>query len=219
MTRIDRKQLVYDFVVEGICNGSLPANSAIVEQELSTKLNVSRTPVREALRQLEQDGLVTHFSSQGTFVKEVTEQDITEIYELRILFETCGMEKAVVKMSDAMLDDLERMLRAANVRKEQNTPDWYEDFYAADAMLHRSILSFCQNTRMIQYYNVLNMQIERLRRLGFNTPGRPGHSLEEHLEILNAVRTRDAALAKEALSHHLKNVYEAAIGAYRMSRM
>jgi len=77
-----------------IVRGDLPIGAQLVEAELATRLSVSRGPIREALRQLELEGLVVSYARRGTFVVGITEQDVREIYGLRLLLETFGIELA-----------------------------------------------------------------------------------------------------------------------------
>ncbi len=207
------KNVAYDYLLWQICTGKMTPNTPIVEQDVSRLLNISRTPVREALKQLEMEGLVTHIASRGTFVREITLQDINEIYQIRRLFEMAALEQAVHLIPDEELDEMERELEAIGESSNE------EDFYHADRNLHSTLLRYAYNSRMISFYDILNAQIERIRRISSATPRRLASSKSEHLDIIKAIRQRDPDIARKALAYHIDNVHKSALRVFESMRM
>ena len=207
------KNVAYDYLLAKICSGEMAPNTPIVEQDVSSLLNISRTPAREAIRQLEMEGLVNHIVSRGTFVRELTLQDINEIYQIRRLFEMAALEKAVSQIPDEELAEMERELDAIGDTSQD------EDFYNADRNLHSTLLRYAYNSRMVSFYDILNAQIERIRRISSATPRRLASSKAEHLAIIQAIRSRDLEASRKALAVHIDNVHQSALRVYDSMRM
>ncbi len=207
------KNVAYDYLFNQICSGAIAPNTPIVEQEVSGLLNISRTPAREAIRQLEMEGLVTHIVSRGTFVRELTLQDINEIYQIRRLFEMAALEQAINLIPDEELDEMEKELVAIGETSQD------EDFYHADRNLHSTLLRYAYNSRMVTFYDILNAQIERIRRISSATPLRLASSKAEHLAIIKAIRSRDIEASRQALSVHIDNVHRSALRVFDSMRM
>jgi DNA-binding GntR family transcriptional regulator len=207
------KNIAYDYLLTQICTGKMGPNTPIVEQDISSLLNISRTPVREALKQLEMEGLVTHFVSRGTFIREITMQDINEIYQIRKLFELASLEQAVHQIPEEELDEIEELLEGISDTSND------EDFFRADRNLHSTLLRYAYNSRMIEFYDILDAQIERIRRISSATPQRLTVSKAEHLAILKAIRQRDPEAARQALAEHIDNVHKSACRVFESMRM
>ena len=206
------KDVAYEYVLAQICSDELLPNDPIVEQNVSGALNISRTPVREALKQLEMEGLVIHIPSRGTMVKEISLQDINEIYQIRKLFEMTALRQAVKHIPDQELDMMEAELNAIG----DNSAN--EDFYHIDRSLHATILRYAYNSRMVTFYDILDAQIERIRRISAANPERLISSRLEHMEIIRMLRLRDPEQAEIILSKHIDNVHNSALRAFEAIR-
>jgi DNA-binding GntR family transcriptional regulator len=200
MAKDTLKKVAYDYLYDSIVNNKLPPGAAIVERDISNMLGISRTPVREALKQLESEGLIWHFPLRGTFVSEVTTQDVEEIFSLREVLEETALKTAIHEIRDEELCELEALLNSL----DDNTP--YEKYYNSDRELHNLIIRNGHNKRLIQFLNTLNSQIERLRRISALTPKRLQKSKQEHLEIIKVLKQRDFEKTAEILKKHIRNV-------------
>ena len=196
---------VYNHIRDGILDGTYPIGGYLVETRLAEELAVSRTPVREALKQLESEGLVRHFPSRGTFVTNLTVQDVDEIFQLRELFEITSLKNAVHEITEAELDYIEERLRYLDDKRSEEPPT-KETFYNSDRELHALIMKYSGNSRMIKFHKTLEVQLEQLRRISAMTPMRLVKSRQEHLDIIYALRSRDLANATRALLLHLQNI-------------
>jgi len=204
------KDVAYDYIYNAIMSSELQAGQAIVEQELSDRLGLSRTPLREALKQLEAEGLVRQAPSHGTFVSDITVQDVKELCQLRKLLETTALVTAITEASDAELDAIEKKLHGLNDSQIDDVAA-REAYYGSDRALHSMIMKYSRNSRMISIHNNIGAQLERLRRISSMTPKRLATSKQEHLSIIHAMRNRDLTNALLMLSMHLDNVCESTL--------
>lgn len=202
MAKKGLKETVYEYLYEEIMSCRLKPNHAIIEQEISNVLGVSRTPVREALKQLELEGLVTQIPLRGAFVKDITTQDLEEVFELRILLETAALKTTIKSITNDEINALEKNFNALSYDSSE------EEYYQSDRALHNGIMKYSGNTRMINIHKTIDSQLERFRRISSMTPDRLSKSRNEHMSILNALKARDLDLATLKLTQHLNNVKE-----------
>ena len=214
MAKKGLKNVAYEYLLNALMSYELKPGQVIVEQEISDQLGISRTPVREAFKQLESEGLVRHFPARGTFVTDLTVQDVEEIFQLRELFELTALKSAISRITDAELDYVEGQLRYLDDKRSED-PTTREKFYHSDRELHLLIMKYSGNSRMIKFHKTLEAQLERLRRISSMTPMRLSKSRQEHLDILYALRTRDLISATKYLSIHLQNIRESTLNVCR----
>ena len=207
MGKTDLTSVAYDYLSSAILSFKYQPGQVIVEQAVSQQLGISRTPVREAIKKLEAEGLVRHIASLGTFVKDISIQDIEEIYQMRELLEGAALKTAIAEASDQELFAVEAALRGLEETdvKERGRQEQY--FYA-DKLLHDTLMKFSRNLRMISVYQNLEMQIQWLRGISSLSPQRLVKSRQEHLAILQALSSRDLDAALQALTVHLSNAKE-----------
>lgn len=196
---MSRRKQVYDFLLEGILSNRYQPGYPIVEQEISNELGVSRTPIREALKALEAEGLVNHYPSRGTFVTPITPYDVEEIFNLRIMLELSALQLAWDKITDDELEQIEKKFSLLN----ENSSN--EAHYKADKSIHALIVDKAGNRRLKQFLNILASQIERFRRIAAVRPSRLSNAKGEHLAILQALKNHDLKACEENLKVHLEN--------------
>jgi len=191
---------VYETLLEKIINGQLPSGAKISEVELAKALQVSRTPVHDALRQLAKDGLVIQAKNRRAVVARFSTDDLYEIFELRKLLEGHAAELAAGRMDARQLAPLE--LTAAQLREQLHQAEWAGQWAAFDEQFHREIAQACGNQRLGQ--DILRY---RLLHRGFNklstTPEGLLTALAEHESILAALKARDGKLARERMVAHI----------------
>jgi len=197
---------IQDKIAGAIGDGEFLPGVSLVEAALATKFGVSRIPVREALRALEQDGLVIHVPSKGRFVAPLSTQDVEEVFFLREVLEITAARLAYERVPDEELVELSRLL-------DSLTPDLSprQDYFAADASVHDVIARNAGNRRLLAMLQLLNSQIERARRTAAMQQNRLGKSVKEHKDIVEALKLRDLPLVEARLRVHLHNVKEATV--------
>ncbi|WP_241911608.1 GntR family transcriptional regulator [Telmatospirillum siberiense] len=194
---------VFETVKEEIVSGALPPNAQLSEAELSDRLGVSRTPVREALIKLSEDGLVRIIPQVGTFVAPISIDSVNEAQFIREHLECALIVDAVRRMDKATLrllqDNLEQQERA--VRYD----DW-DKFYELDEALHTLLAKasgHLQTWRIVQQSKV---HMDRVRHVSFRMPDHMAKLTGQHKAIVDAVAQGDEVKAREALRCHLREI-------------
>lgn len=192
---------IYESLLEGIVSGQLPHGSELNSVILAKQLEVSRTPLREALRLLERDGLVCQTGNHKARVAEFSVDDIREIYEVRQQLEAASAELAAKRMPREVLDDLRR--EADSLYQRMGEVGWCEQAIAYDLRFHDAIASASGNRRLrdaIHRYRLL------VRSFCVIT-GRQAilqQALNEHIAILDALATGRPSLARKAMASHIE---------------
>ena len=189
-----------------IFDGDLPPGTFIDEAVLCAGLKISRTPLREALKVLAVEGLVRHEPRRGSFVNQVTEQDLDDIFPVIALLEgRCAFE-AARNASDAdiaALDTLHTRLQ------EHARAKRIKDYYATNVTIHEAIITLANNRWLAQTIADLRKILKLARQQQLYAPGRLEQSLGEHLAIYAALRARDADSADAAMRVHITRQREA----------
>jgi len=197
---------VADLLRDQIFDGDLAPGSFIDEVALCSRLKISRTPLREALKVLAAEGLVRHEPRRGSFVNQITEQDMDEIFPVIALLEgRCAFE-AARNASDAdiaALDTLHTRLQEHAQAKR------IKDYYATNYTIHEAIITLANNRWLAQAIADLRKILKLARQQQLYAPGRLEQSLGEHLTIYAALRARDAEGADAAMREHITRQREA----------
>ena len=191
---------------EQIFAGTLAPGSFLDEGALCQRLEISRTPLREALKVLTAEGLLRHEPRRGCFVSEVTERDLDEIFPVIALLEgRCAFE-AARNASDAELRELDtlhdKLTRHAKARR-------ITDYYATNHVIHEAIITLADNRWLAQVIGDLRKILKLARLQQLHAPGRLEQSLSEHLAVFAALKARDSDGAEAAMRTHLHRQREA----------
>ena len=191
---------------EEIFAGTLGPGTFIDEVALCERLQISRTPLREALKVLTAEGLMRHEPRRGCFVNEVTEQDLDDIFPVIALLEGRCAYEAARNASDADLQELgalhDRLQGHAKAGR-------ITDYYATNFAIHEAIILLANNRWLSQSIADLRkiLKLSRLQSLG--APGRLAQSLSEHMTVFAALKSRDSQGAEAAMRTHLTRQREA----------
>ncbi|MGH8545276.1 MAG: GntR family transcriptional regulator [Gammaproteobacteria bacterium] len=193
---------MYQQIKHLILNNEVLPGQKLHHQELSERLGVSRTPVREALTRLVQEGYVSFLPNRGFTCKEIRMQEAEELYELREALEAFAVEKAIAMVSDAALTQLREKMNAYG-RDVQNR--FTRERLVYDQDVHLQIAQLTGNETLI---NMLGHVFERIvlkrRTDGLYDPERGRAAHQEHLRLLDAMERRDAAEAIAVLRNHIQ---------------
>lgn len=200
-----RKEEAFTYLKNAILSNKLPPETPVREMDIAKELQMSRTPVREAMRELEADGLIISYPARGTIVAPITPYDVEEIYELRVLHELWALERGFFRITDEELDSLQHAFDEAY--RDQS----WEKNHDADRRLHRLIVEKSGSKRLVAFVNTLNMQIERIRVSSAKDVSRQALSYKEHSEIIAHIKKKDLPRCKEALHSHLRAVANSAV--------
>ena len=183
-----------------IFSGELAPGMFLDEPSLCQSLSISRTPLREALKVLTVEGLVRHEPRRGSFVNQVTGQDLDEIFPVIALLEGRCAYEAARKATDADLavlqtlhDRLEKHARARRIT----------DYYATNYAIHEAIITLANNRWLAQVIGDLRKILKLARLQSLRAAGRMDQSLSEHLAVFAALKARDSEGAEAAMRTHL----------------
>ncbi len=199
---ISKKEKVYLQLKLDIISHRLRAGQSITEEEIVKEYSISRTPVREIFRKLENDGLVKNIPYKGTYVSDLRREDIEEILDIRYSLESFAAKCAAEKVDKEGLKkfcELEEQLKLA--LKTQNSVLSFE----SDTKLHELILNIAGNKRIQSIITNLLGQIHRIRFISGHLEGRIETTVKEHFEIINAIKKKNAELAEKKMQLHIGN--------------
>jgi DNA-binding GntR family transcriptional regulator len=198
-------QEVAELLRQRIFSRQLPPGSWIDEMKLAEEYGISRTPLREALKVLAAEGLVTMKVRRGAYVTEVSEQDLSDVYHLLSLLESDAAGVVAQRASDAQiaeLHSLHKQLEAAAGNREK--------FFAANERFHMRLLEIAGNRWRDQMVADLRKVMKLNRHNSLLKSGRVKESLLEHRGIVDALTRRDAKAAVRKMQEHFRNGLEAA---------
>jgi len=187
-----------------ILKGHFAPGEKIDQDLIAEELDVSRTPIREALKVLDSEGFVEIRPHRGAFITEVTEEDIRKIYEARALIEAEIVRRVTPDVPAPILDDLQQCLTCLDGKLEDR-----EKHVESDIRFHEILAGRAENELFREILEGLNNRILRVRRFAQLQPGyHLMESHQEHCAILEAVRHRDAERAAELMALHLRRSAE-----------
>lgn len=200
------RDVVFNTLREAILRGELKPGERLMEIRLANKLGVSRTPIREAIRKLELEGLVLMIPRKGAEVAQITEKSLRDVLEVRRALEDLAVQLACLRMSLQTLEDL----KAAAKAFEEILGD--EDITAvaeADVKFHDVIYMATDNQRLISLLNNLREQMYRYRVEYLKKKECHKQLLWEHQEIIRAIEAGEIDVATQVTKQHIDNQVEA----------
>lgn len=192
---------VYETMLDAIISGKLKPGTSVSEVSLARQLNVSRTPVHDAMRQLAKDGLVKQRANHRAVIAEFTAADIHDLYQMRKLLEGEAARLAASGMDRTTLAGLRAS--ADHLARTRNEPNWVELWADFDEEFHSAIAKASGSPRLwqdITRYHLLHRGFNKLS----TTPEGLEHALVEHTRILDAIEKRDPEEARKAMVEHLQ---------------
>ncbi len=198
--RLSNAERAYRALKELILSNHVPAGSQLLEQEAALRLGMSRTPVREAMVRLEQDGLAEIRPRHGMRVLPISADDMREIYEVLTSLESTAAEMVARRgVTDEELADLQQAVSAMNVALESNDLDAWA---VADQRFHAQLVALTRNQRMQQMVTQLGEQAHRARMLTLRLRPKPVSSNRDHAMLVAAIAARDAERARSIHHNH-----------------
>lgn len=194
------KEDVLNELMEQILSHELKPGQPLVERVLAERFQLSRTPIREVLRQLERNRLVEVHPNQGAFVRTQSPKDIQDLFQLRIAPEPVAAALAAENRPTRELREVQGAFREA---LENRTED-PEHLIGLGQSLHDAVIRWTGNHLLIDMYGQLRMQTRLVRNLVKSRPDLESRSFREHMALLDAIEARDAATARERMQAHLE---------------
>ena len=199
----DLKNWAYETIKKWILNFDLESGKQIHIESIAAKLGTSRTPIREALVKLESEGLVKAIPRVGFFVTEVTAQDLKKLLELRELLEGYAAEKAAPFFNEEDIKLLAKLQKQSVESVEQGN---FTKFLEIEVAIHSSIIEHSQNSYLLRIIDSLKDLTYRERLLSVRSIENVRESLNEHKEIIEALRLRNGKLAGQSMRRHINRV-------------
>lgn len=196
------RDVVFNTLREAILKGELEPGERLMEIALAQKLGVSRTPIREAIRKLELEGLVVMAPRKGAEVAEITLKDLRDVLEVRKNLEELAVELACKKATE---EDIEDMRRAHEEFIKTLSQKDLTVIAEADVKFHDVIYKTTDNKRLIQILNNLREQMYRYRLEYIKDEKKRMILTDEHLQIIGAIEGKDVNAAKDYIQVHINN--------------
>lgn len=196
---------VFTSLKNSILSGEFENGAELREIVLAKKLGVSRTPVREALRQLEQEGLVEIFPNRGAYVKGITYKDVEDIYRIRARLEGLCAEMAVSSITEQQLAKLEETIFLSKYYEEKKD---MEHLLAMDNQFHETLFESCGSKMLEQQLKDYHQYVKKARQRSLSWHDRSKKATQEHEEIVYAIKAKDASLADRLATRHILNAIE-----------
>lgn len=210
LPQVGRGRVLVDWVTESlreaILQGYFDPGERLDQDSIAEDLEVSRTPVREAIRVLESEGFVEIRPHRGAYIATLTPRDVEEIYEVRSLLEAEVVRRVTPHIPSTVLSQLERSLAEGEARWQAGD---VQGHYESDVFFHETVCKFAENTLLKELLVGLTNRIARVRRFAQRQPGyHLDQSFQEHRAILEAMYRRDPDGAAAAMRSHLMNSAE-----------
>ena len=192
-----------------ILNGKYQSGHSLTEKELADELGVSRTPIREALRQLELEGLVKSIPNKGVIVTGISNQDIEDIYSIKMSIEGLAARLAAQRIDEDEITALEEIIDLTEFYLKKND---FERLLLLDSQFHETIFKASKNWPLKNMLRNLHNYVKGARINSLSSPGRANKMLEEHRRMLLAIKGKDPdeaeRLTKEHITNTMKNLQE-----------
>lgn len=208
-TELPQGQGAYRRLLDQIRSGLLPPGARLRETELAEVLGISRTPVREAIRQLEADGLVVHLARQGATIRSLDHAEVVELYEMRAVLEGTAARLAARAASDIELVELVAL--NAELARAPAGPQARE----VNRQFHRTLIDAARNRFLVKSVNALQKTLLILGPTTLADRGRAETAVAEHAAMLAALTARDGLAAEAAMRAHIEAALSARIRGMR----
>ncbi|MDD7969660.1 GntR family transcriptional regulator [Roseinatronobacter alkalisoli] len=195
---LSQGQNAYDRLLNEIRHGTLPPGARLREVDLAARLGISRTPVREAIRRLEADGLVEHLPRQGATLRRLSYAEVMELYEMRAVLEGTAARLAARAASELELREL------AGINAEMTASTNPEDIVRLNRLFHAALVNTAKNRYLQRAIAAMGRTLLILGRSTLFDPARIATGAQEHEELLRALQNRDGTAAEAAMRTHIE---------------
>ncbi len=200
--QIERHQTLREKILEtirdAILKGSLKPGERVSEPDLAERFGISRTPIREAFRQLESEGYLVVVPRKGAVVASLSERDIEEFYAIKIILEGFAARMAADKLTEKEIERLESINeRLHKIAKDGDV----KTFFRVHNEFHEVFIKAAGNDKLSEMINQLVMKFKRLRLASLSQPGRMVVSIEDHQDMIQAFRDHDGNRADSLVRH------------------
>jgi DNA-binding GntR family transcriptional regulator len=182
------RERIVEFVKDSVVSGKLKPGERVPESEIADRFGISRTPIREAFRQLESEGFLTMIPRKGAVVSPITGKDVREFYAIKSLLEGYAAGIACARLTEKDIKKLKDLNAEMEKSADKNN---VKAFFNLDNRFHEVFLKACGNEKLITVTHQTVQQFERFRVTALSLPGRMQNSVRQHAEIIRALEARD----------------------------
>jgi DNA-binding GntR family transcriptional regulator len=187
------REKILENIRDAIISGTLKAGSRVSEPDLAERYGISRTPIREAFRQLESEGFLTVIPRRGAVVSEFSQKDVEEFYAIKSILEGYAARRACEKLTRKELERLQSINERLSELAEQND---IKTFFKIHGDFHDLFIKAADNEKLRELITSLVTRFQRLRLMSLSLPGRMRISVQEHEKIIEAFSRKDAEAAE-----------------------
>jgi DNA-binding GntR family transcriptional regulator len=188
------RERIVTFVKDSIINGRLKPGERVPEHEIAESFGISRTPIREAFRQLESEGFITVIPRKGAVVSPITAKDVSEFYSIKSLLEGYAAGLACGKFTEK---EIKRLTQINKQMQKHAAKNDVRGFYLLDNQFHEVFLSSSGNDKLCVLAHQIAQQFERFRIMALSLPGRMNTSIKQHEDIIKAFTEQKAELVEK----------------------
>lgn len=193
---------VFDQLKNGILNGKYKHGDLLNEVKMAEEMGVSRTPVREALRQLELEGLAAYTPNKGVVVRGLSREDIKDIYQIRLMIEGMTARCAAENITEEELAELKEYIE---LEEFYTGRDDVKQLSRLDSCFHETIYKACGSRLLTKTLKAFHHYVKSVRDISLSCPERAKETYSEHKAIYEAIRDRDRELAEILMEQHVRN--------------
>ncbi|MFJ8259731.1 GntR family transcriptional regulator [Peribacillus asahii] len=194
------RDIAFEAIKKAILNYELLPGQAIYERDLSEKLGISRTPIRESLSLLEREKWIISKPRVGTFINEITEENVKEVMEIRMIFDRFSLEKICGNITLEQIKTLEGYIEEQEKNKTNQ-----QKFIELDREFHSQIVLFAKNERLEKWFEEIGDQIRWFGLKAITKKSRIEETISEHKEIIKALKSQDINQLLIASNIHVGN--------------
>ncbi len=199
------REIVYECLKENIIQEVIPVGERIIEKTFAEKLNISRTPIRDALKRLEQEELLENVSGRGLMVKKITINEVDEIYMIRLTLEVLAAKKAMENITESEISEIEVLL---DLTEEKNKEGEVKEVIRLFAEFNEKIYEASRMKRLASMITKLKEYHQRFRDISMIEYKRREEGLREHREIFRAIAEKNDKDIEDIIKRHLNFSYE-----------
>lgn len=197
------RDIVFETLRTAILDGKLKPGERVMEVQLAEKLGVSRTPVREAIRKLELEGLLVMLPRKGAYVADVSIKDVLNVLEVRASLEGLAASLAAERITE---EEIESLRKSADEFEEMNRLNDRDGMVQKDTEFHSVLLNASRNNKLLSIVEGLSDYVQRFRVIYFTEYSDAKNIMDEHRAILNAISERDGEKANQVAQDHIENI-------------
>ena len=198
------REQVYEYLKEEIVNGKIEEESRIVEEEYALKLNVSRTPLREAIRMLELEGLIEGREKGGVVVPKITKKDVEEVIKIRMALEAVIFEEIFEKVTEQDIKKLEKNINKVEliIQDEKECLEVFKYF----SEFNKTLYNIADLPRVVNLINNLNLYLKKFRKISIENGNRRLSAHKDHIKMVEFIKKNRK---KEIVDLNKKHLTEA----------